>query len=66
MNGGIFALAFAGLFCFFAGVYLSATGNRTTGIVLMAMGLIFQVLCLKQLKAARKGQVEQKDMDDAG
>ena len=61
MNGGIIALAFAGLVGFAAGAYLSATGERTTGIALMAMGLIFQVLCLRQLKVARK-----KDGDDAG
>ena len=54
-------LAVAGLFCFLAGVYLSATGNRTTGIALMVMGLIFQVLCLKQLKQAKN-----KDLSDAG
>ena len=44
-----------------AGAYLAATGNRTTGIALMSMGLIFQVLTLRQLKAAKK-----KDNGDAG
>ena len=61
MSMSTIILAVAGLFCFFAGVYLSATGNRTTGIALMAMGLIFQVLCLKQLKQAKN-----KDLSDAG
>ncbi|MCK0128281.1 hypothetical protein [Erythrobacter sp. F6033] len=62
MNGGVLALAIAGLFCFFAGAYLAATSdNRTTGIVLMSMGLLFQVLCLRQLKVNRT-----KDNGDAG
>ena len=60
MSASTIILAIAGLFCFFAGVYLSATGNRTTGIALMAMGLVFQVLCLRQLKAAKT-----KDHGDA-
>lgn len=53
MNVGTIILAVAGLFCFLAGVYLAAEGNRTTGIALMSMGLIFQVVCLVQLKAAK-------------
>ena len=61
MNGSVIALAIAGLVGFFAGAYLAATGNRTTGIALMSMGLIFQVLCLRQLKVAKV-----KDQDDAG
>ncbi len=60
MNAGTVALAFAGLFGFGSGAYLSATGENTVGIALMAMGLIFQVLALRQLKAARK-----KDGSDA-
>ena len=61
MNGAIVALLLAGLIGFGAGAYLSATGERTIGIALMAMGLIFQVLCLRQLKLART-----KGNDDAG
>ena len=61
MNGGTLALMIAGLACFGVGAYLAATGERTTGIVLMSMGLIFQVLTLRQLKAART-----KDKNDAG
>ena len=60
MNGGTIALAIGGLVSFLAGAYLAASGNRTTGIALMSMGLIFQVLCLRQLKAAKK-----RDVDDA-
>jgi len=60
MNGGVIALAIAGLVGFFAGAYLSATGERTLGIALMVMGLMFQVLTLRQLKLAKK-----KESDDA-
>ena len=66
MNGGVLALMIAGLVGFGVGAYLAATGERPLGISLMAMGLIFQVLCLRQLKAARKAETEQKDIDDAG
>ncbi len=54
MNGAVIAFAFAGLFGFGAGAYLSATGERTVGIVLMAAGLAFQMLALRQLKLAKK------------
>ena len=60
MNGGILALMIAGFFSFGAGAYLAATGDRTIGIVLMANGLIFQALTLRQLRAAKK------DDSDAG
>ena len=55
MNGGILALMIAGLVGFGAGAYLAATGERPVGIALMAMGLMFQVLTLRQLRAAKKG-----------
>jgi len=61
MNGGTLVLMIAGLVGFGAGAYLAATGERATGIALMSMGLIFQVLTLRQLKAART-----KDKNDAG
>ena len=60
MNGGVFALMIAGLVGFGAGAYLAATGQREVGIVLMGGGLIFQVLTLRQLRAAKK------DDSDAG
>lgn len=56
MNGGVVALMIAGLMGFGAGAYLSATGDREVGIMLMAAGLAFQVLTLLQLKRARKAQ----------
>ena len=55
MNGGVLALMIAGLVGFLAGAYLAATGERPVGIALMGMGLIFQVLTLRQLRAIRKG-----------
>ncbi|QIG52857.1 hypothetical protein G6N82_00590 [Altererythrobacter sp. BO-6] len=60
MNGGTLALMIAGLVGFGAGAYLAATGSREVGIVLMGGGLIFQVLTLRQLRAAKK------DQSDAG
>lgn len=56
MNGGVLALMIAGLVAFGVGAYLSATGEREVGIVLMGAGLLFQVLTLRQLRLARKGQ----------
>ena len=61
MNGGILALMIAGLVGFLAGAYFAATGERIIGIALMGMGLVFQVLTLRQLKMARH-----KDDSDAG
>ncbi|MEM6476710.1 MAG: hypothetical protein AAF687_11135 [Pseudomonadota bacterium] len=60
MNGGTLALMIAGLVSFLAGAYLAADDNRMLGIVLMANGLLFQVLTLRQLKMAKK------DDSDAG
>ncbi|RGP40662.1 hypothetical protein BPTFM16_00949 [Altererythrobacter insulae] len=60
MSGAILALMIAGFVSFGVGAYLAATGERTIGIVLMANGLIFQALTLRQLRAAKK------DHSDAG
>jgi hypothetical protein len=56
MNGGTLALMIAGLVGFGVGAYLAASGSREVGIVLMGGGLIFQVLTLRQLRAAKKDQ----------
>jgi len=61
MNGGTIALMIAGLVGFLAGAYLAATGERTTGIFLMAMGLVFQGVTLARLRAAKN-----KGSSDAG
>ena len=55
MSGGVIALMIAGLVGFAAGAYLSATGEREVGIILMGAGLLFQVLTLRQLRLSRKG-----------
>ena len=53
MNGATLVLMMAGLIGFGVGAYLAATGARTTGIALMSVGLMFQVLTLRQLKLAK-------------
>ena len=55
MNGGTLAMIMAGFVAFGVGAYLAATGERGLGITLMGMGLVFQVLALRQLKNAKKG-----------
>jgi len=55
MNGAVLALMIAGLVGFGAGAYLAAAGSREVGIILMGGGLLFQVLTLRQLRAAKKG-----------
>ena len=54
MNGGTLALIMGGLIAFGAGAYLAATGERTTGIASMGLGLTLQVLALVRLKQAKK------------
>ena len=61
MNGGVLALMIAGLLGFGIGAYLAATGERPLGISLMAMGLMFQALTLRQIKISKS-----KGSDDAG
>jgi hypothetical protein len=53
MTGTTLAFMLAGLVGFFAGAYLAANGERPIGIAMMAMGLAFQVLTLRQLKLAK-------------
>lgn len=61
MNVGTLTLMIAGLLAFAGGAWLAGTGDRTSGIALMGLGLLFQVLTLRQLKRAKK-----KDIIDAG
>lgn len=56
MNGGTLALIMGGFIGFGAGAYLSATGSREAGIVMMGMGLVCQVLALCQIKISKKEQ----------
>ncbi|MGB3807387.1 MAG: hypothetical protein WA936_09320 [Erythrobacter sp.] len=44
----------AGLGAFAAGAMLAATGERAVGIALMALGLLLQVVTLRQLKKYKK------------
>ena len=64
MNGATIAFMIAGLVGFAAGAYLAATGERPVGIGLMALGLLFQVLTLRQLRLA-KAKSNMKGSDDA-
>ncbi|MEE4153920.1 MAG: hypothetical protein V2I27_07145 [Erythrobacter sp.] len=53
MNGMTLALAGSGLIGFALGAYFSATGELETGVVLMGLGLVFQVISLARLRRAR-------------
>ncbi|MEM7700476.1 MAG: hypothetical protein AAF251_00920 [Pseudomonadota bacterium] len=66
MNGATLASAFAGLLGFLVGAYLASTGDRLLGISIMAMGLMFQALALRQLKLAKKAYQEDEGSNDAG
>ncbi len=52
---GIRTLLYAvcGLASFLIGASVAATGDRTMGIALMAIGLFFQVLALRSLRMAK-------------
>jgi len=56
MNGGTLALIIAGMVGFGAGAYIASVGERPVGIGLMAMGLLFQVLALRQIRMMKKDQ----------
>lgn len=56
MSGAVILLMVTGLAAFGAGAYLSATGGRELGIALMGVGLLFQVLTLRQMRIARKAR----------
>ena len=66
MNGATIALAFAGLLGFLAGAYIASTGERTLGVALMGMGLVFQALCLRQLRIAKAADQANEGSNDAG
>lgn len=63
---GVFALAFAGLGLFLAGVAFAGGGERGLGIALMIGGLMGQALALKQLRALRNDAQAHSEMTDAG
>ncbi|WP_157090850.1 hypothetical protein [Erythrobacter dokdonensis] len=48
------AFAGAGLPGFALGAYFSATGKAEMGVILMGLGLVFQVISLVRLKRAKQ------------
>ncbi|MEO1730710.1 MAG: hypothetical protein AAFR64_08230 [Pseudomonadota bacterium] len=66
MNGGTIAFAFAGLIAFCVGAYIAATGERALGVTFMGLGLVFQALCLRQLRMAKAADQANEGSDDAG
>ena len=53
MNPVTLALAILGLTGFALGAVLSATGRLEMGVILMGLGLVFQVISLARLKRAK-------------
>jgi Zn-dependent membrane protease YugP len=59
MNPVTLALAILGLTGFALGAVLSATGQLEMGVILMGLGLVFQVIslvCLKRAKATANNE----------
>lgn len=54
MNALTLAFAGAGLTGFALGAFFTATGKAEMGVILMGMGLVFQVISLVRLKRAKK------------
>jgi hypothetical protein len=54
MDRLVIFFAMGGLINFGVGAFLSATGEINTGIVLMALGLVLQVLSLSRIKKLKK------------
>jgi Zn-dependent membrane protease YugP len=54
MNAVTLLLAILGLTGFALGAVLSATGQLETGVILMGLGLVFQVISLVRLKRAKQ------------
>ncbi|MFL0670988.1 MAG: hypothetical protein ACJLS3_06055 [Erythrobacter sp.] len=53
MNSLTLALAGAGLTGFALGAFFTATGKAEMGVILMGLGLVFQVISLVRLKRAK-------------
>ena len=53
MNPLTLALVGAGLTGFALGAFFSATGKQEMGVILMGLGLMFQVISLVRLKRAK-------------
>jgi hypothetical protein len=61
LDGGTVAFILAGLIAFGVGAYLAATGEQGTGVVLMAVGLAFQVMSLARLRQSRTKAEQGRD-----
>ena len=61
MNPLTLALAVLGLTGFALGAVLTATGQLNLGVILMGLGLVFQVISLARIKRAK-----QRDGSNAG
>ncbi len=59
MNPLTLLFAILGLTGFAAGAVLSATGALEMGVILMGLGLVFQVISLVRLKRAKKAAREE-------
>ncbi len=65
MNAVTLAFAILGLSGFALGAMLSATGQMNTGVILMGLGLAFQVVSLVRLKRA-KAKANNEGRSNAG
>ncbi len=54
MNGLTLLFAILGITGFAGGAVLSVTGQNEMGVVLMGLGLVFQVISLVRIKRAKK------------
>lgn len=59
MNPLTLLFAILGLTGFAAGAVLSATGGLEMGVILMGLGLVFQVISLVRIKRAKKAAREE-------
>lgn len=66
MNSVTLALVVLGLTGFALGAVLTATGPFEMGVILMGLGLVFQVISLVRLKRARKKAEEEGRSDARG
>lgn len=66
MNPLTLLFAILGLTGFAAGAVLSATGQLEMGVILMGLGLVFQVISLVRIKRAKKMAREEGSSDARG
>jgi Zn-dependent membrane protease YugP len=66
MNGLTLMFAILGLTGFALGAVLTVTGQLEMGVILMGLGLIFQVISLVRIKRAKKKVNEQGSSNARG